>query len=223
MTITVEEHGASLEVIADGAPFAPPSIFKNNDLAADTTHDDDSEDKDLDSNQNNNVYKFLLDRCDTDTTDDDSSLFSSPSEAVSAAGEAVVQFGTVVVREYERVIDSTQIYMGLSLGWDYTEAAPTPLPEQGENENADAATAPCAEKSNKKSPRLVRTNGSQRYGMLLEYGYAQKELRKATDEAAKFYKQRQKESQRDAARSLVVADNKGKKKKSSLLGSMFRR
>jgi hypothetical protein len=72
--------------------------------------------------------------------------------------------------------------------------------------------------------RMKRTNGSDRYGMLLRYGYVQKELRQATKEAAKFYKQRQ----REAARSLVVAEERNKKNADSkrpklrpLLRSMF--
>ena len=185
---------------------------------------------------NADTFPFLT-RCDTDTTlttDDEEScsMFScAMSEALSeVTSEAAVKFGTVMVREYERVIDSTQIYMGLALGWDYTQAAPVPIEEEdGDKENADNidSNAPGNSSSSKelqKRSRPKRTTGSDRYGMLLRYGYAQKELRKATDEAAKFYKQRQKEMARDAARSLVVADGrKEEKKRKPLFGSMFRR
>ena len=72
---------------------------------------------------------------------------------------------------------------------------------------------------------MKRTNGSDRYGMYMKYGYKKKELKQATNEAAKFYKQRQ----REAARSLVVADKKKqdgnnptKPKRKMLLRGLFR-
>lgn len=136
------------------------------------------------------------------------------------ADDVSVSFGSVIVREYERVIDSTSIYMGLALGWDFNESSPIPV---------DDDTSPSPKGGGGKAPhggdesRMKRTNGSERYGMLLRYGYAQKELKQATNEAAKFFKQRQ----REAARSLVVADERkkqdDKKKRKPLFGSMFRR
>lgn len=204
---------------------------------------------DNDNNNGGDIFKFfspLLSRCDTDVTDEETmSLFSATETAVS---EAAVKFGTVVVREYERVIDSTQIYMGLALGWEYTENEPVPISSSQDDSQDDKGkqetnkgtkritttsrninNGPETPKGNEEEmggTRMKRTNGSERYGMLLRYGYAQKELRKATDEAAKFYKQRQKEMARDAARSLVVADgrnNSKEKKRKPLFGSMFRR
>jgi len=70
---------------------------------------------------------------------------------------------------------------------------------------------------------MKRTNGSDRYGMMMRYGYAQRELKQATKEAAQFYKQRQ----REAARSIVVAEERTKQgasnkpKRRPLLRSMF--
>lgn len=141
------------------------------------------------------------------------------SDDRSQKDDVSVSFGSVVVREYERVIDSTSIYMGLALGWNFNESGPMPVEEKGPKPKIKVAKDPAGEES-----RMKRTNGSERYGMLLRYGYNQKELRKATDEAAKFFKQRQ----REAARSLVVADErkkneKDKKKPRPLFGSMFRR
>ncbi len=131
---------------------------------------------------------------------------------------ASVNFGSIQVREYERVIDSTNIYMGLALGWDYNEQVPTPIRERNK-----ASKYSVSSQSHGGESRMKRTNGSDRYGMMIRYGYAQKELKEATKEAAKFYKQRQ----REAARSLVVADQRNKQDTSSrpkrrpLLRSMF--
>jgi len=133
-----------------------------------------------------------------------------------------VSFGPVRVREYERVIDSTNIYMGLALGWSYNDVAPAPVRERNHTSkySTGGSTAGGASHGGDES-RMKRTNGSDRYGMMLRYGYAQKELKQATKEAAKFYKQRQ----REAARSLVVAENKKadpqKPKRRPLLRSMF--
>ena len=135
--------------------------------------------------------------------------------------EVAVKFGSIHIREYERVIDSTSIYMGLALGWDFNQSAPQPVtdPDCPSKNHSKSAAQHGGDES-----RMKRTNGSDRYGMLLRYGYQQKELRRATDEAAKFFKQRQ----REAARSLVVADERkkaegDKKKRKPLFGSMFRR
>ena len=133
------------------------------------------------------------------------------------------------MREYERVIDSTKIYMGLSLGWEYNELSPRPV------EDKDAPSTP---RKRPQTPPVIpkatsgegasgeeeekmmrRTNGSQRYGMLIRYGFSQRDLKAATREAGKFYKQRQ----REAARSLVVAENRRNdtKPKRKFLRSMF--
>lgn len=131
---------------------------------------------------------------------------------------ASVNFGSVQVREYERVIDSTSIYMGLALGWNYSDQVPTPIREKDKTSKYSLGSD-----SHGGESRMKRTNGSDRYGMMIRYGYAQKELKEATKEAAKFYKQRQ----REAARSLVVADQRNKQEASSkpkrrpLLRSMF--
>jgi hypothetical protein len=122
-----------------------------------------------------------------------------------------VNFGSVQVREYERVIDSTNIYMGLALGWNYNEKVPTPIVEREKASKCSVSSSHGGES------RMKRTNGSDRYGMLIRYGYAQKELKNATKEAAKFYKERQ----RDAARPLVVADQTTKPKRRMLLRSLF--
>lgn len=142
-----------------------------------------------------------------------------------SASHSSVSFGSVRVREYERVIDSSNIYMGLSLGWNYNEKPPTSMPTnmmtQKSKNHAVKYTAG-GEHGGEES-RMKRTNGSDRYGMLLRYGYEQKELKQATKEAAKFYKQRQ----REAARALVLADERtkqakeGKPKKRMLFRSMF--
>jgi hypothetical protein len=126
-----------------------------------------------------------------------------------------VSFGPVRVREYERVIDSTNIYMGLALGWNYNEVGTVPLREKKTVSSSKAfqrRPAPPPDADDKSDGRCVlkRTNGSDRYGLLKRYGYAQRELKQATNEAAKYYKQRQREAERvaarDAARALVVAD-----------------
>ena len=161
----------------------------------------------------------------TGKDDDDESIASS------------VSFGSVQVREYERVIDSSNIYMGLSLGWDYNQIPATPIREK--NKTAKYATTPTnspgtngLEQVDKGDGRLVkRTNGSDRYGMMMRYGYTRKDLKKATAEAAKFYKQRQKMEAREAARRLVVADERenqrnkevGENKKSPTAASSPRR
>ena len=164
-------------------------------------------------------------------TDEKATVTEGPdgtfAENFALRSEPLVKFGSVVVREYERVIDSTQIYMGLALGWDFNESEPAPLLDSIGPEGGVTKRAAEGNRGGEES-RMKRTNGSERYGMLLRYGYAQKELKKATNEAAKFYKQRQKEVQRDAARSLVVADERKKhqgekNQRKPLFGSMFRR
>lgn len=134
-----------------------------------------------------------------------------------------VSFGSIQIREYERVIDSTAIYMGLALGWGYNESAPTPVrPVQEKSKSLTAKYSNTSHGGGDES-RMKRTNGSDRYGMLIRYGYEAKELKKATKEAAEFYKQRQ----REAARSLVVADARnhaqkcGKPQTRTLRRSMF--
>jgi hypothetical protein len=133
-----------------------------------------------------------------------------------SASNSSVSFGSVRVREYERVIDSTNIYMGLALGWDYNDKE-VPLKEKNHASKYSVAS------SSHGGDRMKRTNGSDRYGMLIRYGYAQKELKQATKEAAQFYKQRS----REAARSIVLADQRNsttapnKPKRRPLLRSMF--
>ena len=139
-------------------------------------------------------------------------------EATDSKDDKSVGFGSVYIREYERVIDSTSIYMGLALGWNFNQSEPMPVSDESPKAK-DNTPAHGGDES-----RMKRTNGSDRYGMLLRYGYQRKELNKATDEAAKFFKQRQ----REAARSLVVADERKKNaangnKRKPLFGSMFRR
>lgn len=134
----------------------------------------------------------------------------------SCSTATTVSFGSVQVREYERVIDSTDKYMGLALGWSYNEIAPSPVKERNHATKYSVSTA----SRGGDETRMKRTNGSERYGMLLRYGYVQKELKAATREAATFYEQRQ----RDAARSLVVAEQRADPKKPQrrpLLRSMF--
>lgn len=142
------------------------------------------------------------------------------SEGPESAASSV-SFGKVQVREYERVIDSTNIYMGLALGWNYNDKGLAPIEEN--QRRGKYATSPTSANHGGEESRMKRTNGSDRYGMLIRYGYAQKELKLATKEAAKFYKQRQ----REAARSIVVADERTKQnagaapKRRPLLRSMF--
>jgi hypothetical protein len=134
-----------------------------------------------------------------------------------SASNSSVSFGSVQVREYERVIDSTNIYMGLALGWNYNDRNGAPVRERNHASKYSVSSSKGGDE------RMKRTNGSDRYGMLIRYGYAQKELKQATKEAAVFYKQRQ----REAARSIVVADERNKQtpnnkpKRRPLLRSMF--
>ena len=137
-------------------------------------------------------------------------------EDCSAASNSSVSFGSSQVREYERVIDSTAIYMGLSLGWEYNVKPAALIGEKTKNKTSKYSAIREGGEA-----RMKRTNGSDRYGMLLKYGYKQKELKKATREAAQFYKNRQ----REAARVLVTAeerDKKTSKPKSRPLRSMFK-
>ena len=142
---------------------------------------------------------------------------SAMSDDCSASNSSV-SFGSVQVREYERVIDSTNIYMGLALGWNYNDKVPTPVKEKNKTIKYSGSASHGGEES-----RMKRTNGSDRYGMMMRYGYAQRELKQATKEAAQFYKQRQ----REAARSIVVAEERTKQgasnkpKRRPLLRSMF--
>ena len=183
----------------------------------------------LEEKKDDDPNKVLLEREEQEQQRQETDADSRQGESASATNndlnaddrsqktEVSVSFGSVIVREYERVIDSTSIYMGLALGWDFNEAAPAPVQDKSPKTKV-------SEERGGDESKMKRTNGSERYGMMLRYGYKQKELRKATDEAAKFFKQRQ----REAARSLVVADErkkheKDKKKSKPLFGSMFRR
>ena len=131
-------------------------------------------------------------------------------DADDSGSVSSVSFGSVRVREYERVIDSTNIYMGLALGWNYKEAGPAPLKKEKNKVTSKSKQQQQQQQHHGggEESRMKRTNGSDRYGMLLRYGYAQRELKQATREAGQFYKQRQKEAERDAARSIVLQDNR---------------
>jgi hypothetical protein len=157
----------------------------------------------------------------TKTTKQAKSMGGDDSGSVSS-----VSFGSVRVREYERVIDSTNIYMGLALGWNYQETGPAPLRKE-KNKVLSKSSEPQPHHHGGGDERcLKRTNGSDRYGMLLRYGYAQRELKQATREAGKFYKLRQKEAKLDAARSMVLngsssSATKLRQQRRPLLRSMF--
>jgi hypothetical protein len=73
--------------------------------------------------------------------------------------------------------------MGLSLGWNYHEYMPLPLREK----NATSKYSNMAKTSVRggDESRMKRTNGSDCYGMLLRYGYVQKELRQARKERSR--------------------------------------
>eukprot|EP00934_Nitzschia_sp_Nitz4_P008981 Nitzschia sp. Nitz4//scaffold31_size150131//115609//116289//NITZ4_002846-RA/size150131-processed-gene-0.143-mRNA-1//-1//CDS//3329547713//8971//frame0 len=158
-----------------------------------------------------NTVKVGLEKQESGKSGDDSVSNSS------------VSFGSVEVREYERVIDSTGIYMGLALGWNYNVKPATPVREKVKNKTAKYAGSASGAGSvvGGEELRMKRTNGSDRYGMLMRYGYERKEMNVATKEAARFYKLRQ----REAARSLVVKDERKKQgvqaPKKRLLRSMF--
>lgn len=134
----------------------------------------------------------------------------------SSASHSSVSFGSVEVREYERVMDSSGVYLGLALGWDYNEKPAMPVNTTKVKNHVSSYTAG----QHGGEHRMKRTNGSQRYGMMLRYGYQRKEMKKATAEAAEFHQQRS----REAARSLVVADkkkNNDNKPRRRTLRSMF--
>lgn len=137
----------------------------------------------------------------------------STREGDENASQSSVSFGSIQVREYERVIDSTQMYMGLALGWNYNEKTPFPVKEKNHTKNY----ASCPHGGDES--RMKRTNGNDRFGMLINYGYSRKDLKNAGKEAARFYKQRQ----REAARSLVVQDEKAKQNAQPKRRTMLRR
>ena len=53
---------------------------------------------------------------------------NSKSNSDNASFHSTVSFGTVMIREYERKLDTySDCYLGLTIGWEYTELEPTDM------------------------------------------------------------------------------------------------
>ena len=107
-----------------------------------------------------------------------------------------VKFGQIQVREYERVIDSTALYLGLALGWNWFHETVRPLittePLQQQETTSNNNTKSSKSQSNNDEPtRMQRTNGNERFRLWQRYGYSPKELKQATKEAHTLFKQRE--------------------------------
>ena len=128
--------------------------------------------------------------------------------AKGAPKELVVHFGEVRVREYERVIDSTDKFMGLALGWNWFQETTQDIPDKEEDDEQKPVPkrAVSVSEGHDEPTHMRKTNGNERYSMLVRYGFGARELKQATKEAHTFYKQRTRE--REEARSLVVAEYK---------------
>eukprot|EP00977_Amphora_coffeiformis_P002469 scaffold464_cov181-Amphora_coffeaeformis.AAC.7 len=149
----------------------------------------------------------------TTTQNDSSSFWSGENNHAAASLESIhrsdstaVRFGEIRVREYERIPDSTLIFMGLSLGWTWFQETTQAVPATDEEHQQEKQqiTAGSEAPPKEENTKMKRTNGNERYGMLVRYGYGPRELKQATKEAHTFYKQRQ----REAARPLVVAEHR---------------
>jgi hypothetical protein len=114
----------------------------------------------------------------------------------SLGSTANVSFASVQVREYERVIDPS-MYMGLTLGWNYWENPPCPIPV------ISKPTGSFDKDDKEAAARASRKHQGQRFQTFLEYGFTRKELKAITAETAKIMKQRQRED----ARRLIVEEN----------------
>lgn len=138
---------------------------------------------------------------------------------VSLSSKSTVSFGSVQVREYERVIDTSK-YMGLTLGWGYLDQPAARLQDsQDDGSESDAAK----ERRRKiEADKVHKMHNGERFEVFLTYGFTRKQLKAATDEAAKIISQQQKE----AARQLVLQDkakknNANRNPKRRLLRSLF--
>ena len=85
----------------------------------------------------------------------------------NASIQSTVSFGTVMIREYERKLDTySDCYLGLTIGWEYTELEPTDMHKIAVKEDYGEAEL---------------TTEVDRAEILLAVGYTKQELRSALD------------------------------------------
>jgi hypothetical protein len=141
---------------------------------------------------------------ETSTTSTEVPFFSD-DQTTSMAGRSTgssrtrLSFGSIQVREYERIIsnDDSWVCIGLGLGWNYQEEDAVPVvddyggsddnhsEQQRETSTSKSTTATGFWKKKKKSRRptlslvgmkLEPTTASQRFKILCNFGYSNKEL-----------------------------------------------
>lgn len=138
----------------------------------------------------------------------------------SISSKSTVSFGSVQVREYERVIDTSK-YMGLSLGWAYLDKPPSTIDDREDSENSERSRNNASQKKKSEAEKVHKMHNGERFEVFLTYGFTRKQLKDATTEAAKIISQQQKE----AARQLVLAEkakkSSGQPPKRKLLRSLF--
>jgi hypothetical protein len=132
-----------------------------------------------------------------------------------------VTFGEVQVREYERVID-TSMYMGLSLGWAYTDHPPTDVIEDtaidGDQDSLSLSSDSCSRYGGEFKAKTKKPH--ERFSLFFLYGYTRKQLRHATFEVpratnhlkyATFEVPRAtNQREREASRRLVIQEKNNK-------------
>ena len=92
---------------------------------------------------------------------------NSNSNSNNASIHSTVSFGTVMIREYERKLDTySDCYLGLTIGWEYTELEPTDMHKIAVKEDYGEAEL---------------TTEVDRAKILLAAGYTKQELRSALD------------------------------------------
>ena len=74
-----------------------------------------------------------------------------------------VTFGSIQVREHERILGNTNTYMGLSIGWEYKEHGPISIPPSDY----------CFEQSRRCEDK---TTASERLHILNQYGFSLQEV-----------------------------------------------
>ena len=131
----------------------------------------------------------------------------TPGKEEGGGTRRAVTFGTLQVREYERIVDST-IYMGLSLGWDCTDHTPQPIippptavvssstsssPSQPSthHHSSSSSTGATTTGAGGDTLHVCKKHNGERFAIFLAYGFTRKELKAEASKAAKFWRQRQ--------------------------------
>ena len=119
---------------------------------------------------------------------------NSKSNSDNASFHSTVSFGTVMIREYERKLDTySDCYLGLTIGWEYTELEPTDMHKIAVKEDYGEAEL---------------TTEVDRAKILLAAGYTKQGLRSALELQ---YRGGSKDASSGLARNIQTKNLLGKK------------